>query len=86
MRHRFWYNAPMATIKADAYRCDVCGYRWLPRADKWPKRCPDRKCRSSKWDSGKLETMTAIHKAIESLPVMSAKAQTPNRISGKVKI
>jgi uncharacterized OB-fold protein len=30
------------------YKCNVCGYTWIPRSAK-PKKCPD--CFSREWDT-----------------------------------
>lgn len=31
-------------------RCNRCGYSWLPRSLKVPKRCPNHKCGSPYWN------------------------------------
>lgn len=49
------YNAHMATVTTQAYQCDVCGYKWLPRTDGLPECCPSRDCRSRRWNSGVSE-------------------------------
>lgn len=44
-------------ITVMGYRCDRCGYEWLPRGDvKDPKVCP--KCHSPWWDTPKKGTAT----------------------------
>ena len=35
--------------------CDECGKRWLPESENLPVQCPNRDCRSRKWNkSGKV--------------------------------
>ena len=35
--------------------CDECGKRWLPESENLPAQCPNRDCRSRKWNkSGKV--------------------------------
>lgn len=46
----FGYNVPMGREEVLAYRCDVCGYKWLPRGNEIPVRCPARDCRARGWD------------------------------------
>ena len=39
----------MAKIKIDGYRCERCGYEWVPRyKDKDPVVCPG--CKSPYWN------------------------------------
>ena len=51
------YTVPMARVKIEAWKCDVCGWTWIPESTKEPERCPSRKCRSIRWNSGKVEKM-----------------------------
>lgn len=37
------------TLTQKYWHCDECGHEWL-MADIHPERCPNRKCRSRKWD------------------------------------
>lgn len=41
-----------ATTRDISLTCVRCSYRWIPRKDELPKRCP--KCRSTKWDDAHL--------------------------------
>ena len=43
----------MAEVTVKAWKCDVCGWTWIPESASVPVQCPSRKCRSSKWNSGK---------------------------------
>jgi hypothetical protein len=45
------YNAHMAEIQVKGWQCDVCGYIWL-RVSVVPSHCPNRSCRSRRWNSG----------------------------------
>lgn len=38
-------------IKVDGYRCEKCGYEWVPRKKDYPRVCP--KCHSAWWDKPK---------------------------------
>lgn len=33
--------------------CSKCGRTWIPRHPRPPKVCPDRECRSMRWDEPK---------------------------------
>lgn len=35
-------------LKKVAYRCERCGYVWIPRKQELPKVCP--RCKSPYWD------------------------------------
>ena len=40
-------------IKVDGYKCERCGYEWIPRKkNKYPRVCP--KCKSPYWDRPKI--------------------------------
>lgn len=43
----YCYNALMAKIKADAWKCDICGHVWLV-GEMYPKQCA--KCRTRVWN------------------------------------
>ena len=49
----------MARVTIEAWKCDVCGWTWIPESASDPARCPSRKCRSSHWNSGKVESPKA---------------------------
>lgn len=51
MLHTVVYNAHMAEIQVKGWFCDVCGYIWL-RTETIPSHCPNRDCRSRRWNSG----------------------------------
>lgn len=36
--------------------CNQCGNTWKPRTNQKPKRCPNPKCRSQLWQTGKKQT------------------------------
>jgi predicted Zn-ribbon and HTH transcriptional regulator len=36
-------------IKLWGFECFRCGYKWVPRSDKAPKVCPNKKCKSLVW-------------------------------------
>lgn len=43
---------PTETIRLKGYRCNACGWHWLPREQgKVPAVCP--KCKSYRWDQPK---------------------------------
>lgn len=42
----------MGQEMVSAYRCDVCGYKWLPRKSTVPVFCPAVDCRSRRWNNG----------------------------------
>jgi predicted Zn-ribbon and HTH transcriptional regulator len=45
----------VAKIKMDAWRCERCGHRWVPRVmTKHPTICP--KCKSPYWDKPRRKT------------------------------
>ena len=48
----------MGMIKAEAWRCDECGYVWLKKTNNVPERCPKRGCRSRLCDSKRLQCFT----------------------------
>ena len=41
----------------DLYRCERCGYEWLPRREstREPKVCANPKCKSPYWDRPRLK-------------------------------
>jgi len=39
-------------IMVEAFKCGQCGYVWIPIVAK-PKKCPNPKCQSPKWDEEK---------------------------------
>ncbi|MEX0756087.1 MAG: hypothetical protein WD556_13405 [Actinomycetota bacterium] len=44
----------MAKIKVDGYRCERCGYEWVPRKkNARPRYCPNPKCHNAYWDEPK---------------------------------
>jgi len=45
----FGYNALMACITIEAWKCDLCGHVWLKQAGVTPKQCA--KCRTRIWNS-----------------------------------
>ena len=53
------YIALMAKIKADAWKCDLCGHVWLV-GEMYPKQCA--KCRSRIWncDGSKVMESPAV--------------------------
>lgn len=40
----------MSRITMEVWKCDVCGWAWIPESQKTPERCPSRICRSSRWN------------------------------------
>lgn len=50
------YTLHMGRTKVEAYVCDVCGYKWLPRASRLPIFCPAKDCRSRRWDKCSSKT------------------------------
>jgi predicted Zn-ribbon and HTH transcriptional regulator len=42
----------MAIVTVKAFRCDNCGFTWLPQraGKKLPERCPSRQCRTRQWN------------------------------------
>lgn len=45
----------MGKVQRWVFKCDACGHEWIPDGERKPERCPDRKCRSRKWDAAKVE-------------------------------
>ncbi len=45
-------------VSGKSLRCDVCGYEWVSIAAELPECCPDRKCRSRKWNGSKKRGRT----------------------------
>lgn len=47
-------GAPMGmirkTITVSMYRCERCGYEWIPRGTVPPKVCANLKCKSPYWN------------------------------------
>lgn len=33
------------------YKCQKCGYTWIPRIKEYPKQCPS--CKNRNWNKGK---------------------------------
>lgn len=81
-----WYDVPM-TIRYDVpvMECDECGHKWLQEAKELPKRCPSRKCRSLKWNTGKAGEIKIIAPMKESaIPIVksaSAIDETPKSLA-----
>ena len=40
----------MPTATLDGYRCERCGYQWVPRTARKPTLCASPKCKSPYWD------------------------------------
>jgi hypothetical protein len=38
------------TKEGRGYECQVCGTAWIPRRKNPPRRCPNQKCRTMRWD------------------------------------
>lgn len=58
------YNEHMAEIQVKGWQCDVCGYLWL-RTEVIPTHCPNRECRSRKWNTAALVNgKPAVSKAV----------------------
>jgi len=47
----------MKTVKVPEYECLRCGYKWIPRSERVPRRCPQ--CKSRYWDR-KVERQTVV--------------------------
>src|SRR5262249_32681701 len=46
----------MAIVHREVYECDECGWQWIPRKKvEAPVNCPNRECRSRKWNRGVVE-------------------------------
>jgi len=44
----------MAIVHREVYRCDECGWDWIPRKKgEVPENCPNRECRSRRWNDGR---------------------------------
>jgi predicted Zn-ribbon and HTH transcriptional regulator len=37
-------------IKVDGFRCEKCGWEWIPRRKEYPRCCPNVKCHVVTWD------------------------------------
>jgi hypothetical protein len=55
--HLLWILAPMAEVvkvvvtkEGRGFECQVCGTAWIPRRKNPPRRCPNQKCRTMRWD------------------------------------
>lgn len=35
------------------FECQLCGTAWIPRRKNPPRRCPNQKCRTMRWDAQK---------------------------------
>jgi hypothetical protein len=33
------------------FECQMCGTAWIPRRKNPPRRCPNQKCRTMRWDA-----------------------------------
>lgn len=44
------YNVHMGVTQVAAWECDRCGYIWLKVSGSHPTHCPNRKCRTRRWD------------------------------------
>jgi hypothetical protein len=42
-----------------AWKCDVCGWTWMKTEVAEPEACPNRKCRSRKWNKLKAGFLPA---------------------------
>jgi hypothetical protein len=40
----------IVTKEGRGYECQMCGTAWIPRRKNPPRRCPNQKCRTMKWD------------------------------------
>lgn len=40
----------MSEVIRKVFHCDRCNWEWIPEADKIPERCPNRKCRTRRWN------------------------------------
>ena len=48
----------MGKVTRTVWKCNVCEYEWIPRVDeKNPEQCPNRKCRSRRWDDEKVQSV-----------------------------
>ena len=53
------YTVPMSRVTIEVWKCDDCGWKWIPESTTEPERCPSRKCRSTTWNGGKSEAKKA---------------------------
>lgn len=47
--HCFVYDAHMATVWVECWKCDECGHRWI-KGEVWPTHCASSKCRKRSWN------------------------------------
>ena len=62
----------MAKIKADAWKCDVCGHVWLV-GEMYPKQCA--KCRTRGWNCDEKSPGVVVPVVPVSKPVEVAKVE-----------
>ena len=44
------YSSLMAWVMRRLASCDVCGCEWRAKDGEYPKQCPNRECRSRRWN------------------------------------
>lgn len=44
----------MSTVSQKIWHCDICGFEWVKTEGIIPAQCPSRKCRSRRWNSGRV--------------------------------
>jgi hypothetical protein len=49
----------MAIVTGRLWECDLCGWRWIYVEGKRPTQCPNRKCRTRKWDMKNFKELQA---------------------------
>jgi hypothetical protein len=43
----------VVTKEGRGFECQKCGTAWIPRRKNPPRRCPNQKCRTMRWDAEK---------------------------------
>lgn len=43
----------VVTKEGRGFECQICGTAWIPRKKNPPRRCPNQKCRTMRWDAEK---------------------------------
>jgi hypothetical protein len=51
---------PMAEIEVKGWKCDRCQYVWLKVTGRRPVQCPNRECRTRRWNRGTV-SQSALH-------------------------
>lgn len=53
------YNSHVAIVRREVYECEVCKWQWIPRGKQGlPTHCPNRECRSRRWNGEKADSRT----------------------------